>query len=132
MQRGMFNLVESEEERLFVTVISSVFFPLSSTSSYISTYTRPSVPCFSRTFCFPGVLSPTTGHTAHYCTPRHLWTRAVLSSPLSDIYHSTVQLRLAMTTIYAQGTLANQTTCPRSTYPQCKLCHLLTDCRYYS
>lgn len=122
----MFIPVNNNDKRSSVTYLTSFLL-------YFYIYMHaPFFPCLSRTFCFPGVSSPTTAHTTHYHTCRHLWTQGVLSSPPSDIYHSTVQLRLALTTIWGPWPQANQITCPLSAHPWCRLCPLLMDCRNYS
>lgn len=86
-------------------------------------------PWLPRTFCFPGVFGPNTRRTARFliCCPP--WTQAVLSSPLWDICHSTVQLWLALTTTWRPGPLAKQTSCLLYAQPCDRLCPLLMNCR---
>lgn len=82
-----------------------------------------------RTFCFPGVsgLHPVNTRQNHTgCPP---WTQTVLSSPQSNIYHSRVQLRLALTATWRPWAQVNQWGCTQSTRPCCKLCPLLVECR---
>ena len=116
----MFSLANSEVRRLTESVIPTYFFFLSSTSC-ISFYAN--LIWLSRTFCFPGVFSPPTGH------PKQ-WTLAVLFSPLSNNCHSIIHLGL--TTLWTLWTQPKYNTCPLSTHPQHKFCPLLMDCTHYS